>query len=176
MVIEVYAIVEKSTDEVIYVGSTQCLKKRIPGHISKTYKMMSDMEISKYIREKCPERKNFNDTFEFVTLFKEEIGENKKLKRILEQSMIDKYRPKCNVNKAYTTTKENNEKAREWRNREENANYFKEWHEKHPDWYKDWNAAHPNYQKEWRAAHPHYHRDWQRNHPGYSKEHAARKE
>lgn len=177
MKIEVYGIVEKSTDEIVYVGSSKNLKRRIPGHISKAYKGMSCMPIYEYIRSKCPVRKEFNDMFEFVTLIEEEV-ENFEMQRMLEQSMIDKYSPVCNKNNAVTDEEEqrvkNNACSREWRNREENKDYFREWHEKNPDWYKDWNAKHPDYQKEWRKAHPDYFKEWHRNHPGYAKAHAGK--
>lgn len=184
----VYAIYDKTEDNIIYIGSTTNLKNRIRNHMCSAYSLNKSTPVYEYIRTVCKDRKKFKEFFEFITIL-EGVSETDTEILETEQAMIDKYSPICNVVAAYTSEEEKiehfkkwreenkeaiNKRSKEWRNREENKEYFRNWHEKHPDWQEDWNKRHPDYQKKWREAHPNYFRDWHRAHPGYAKEHAGK--
>lgn len=143
----VYGIKEKTSDEIIYVGSTCNLYNRIRSHLTCCYNSNNKQytyKLYSYIRNISEKRDDFYTYFEFVSL-KDCDDANKKAE---EQSFIEILKPKCNCIRANRTyendlecSKISHQKHRE-NNREQyneyNRNHRKENLEAYHEWEKEY--------------------------------------
>ena len=124
-------------DEILYIGSTFDLKQREKRHKS-CLKCGDTMPFYKYLREQNLIFDNLR-----IEIVETAIYEKEPLK-ILEDMMIEYWKPKCNVYRAYLSEEDkkeqrkqycenNKEKIKEYekkRNKEEKKKYYNEYKEK----------------------------------------------
>ena len=124
----VYGIKEKTSDEIIYVGSTCNLYNRIRSHLTCCYNSNNKQytyKLYSYIRNISEKRDDFYTYFEFVSL-KDCDDANKKAE---EQSFIEILKPKCNCIRANRTYENDLEcsKISHQKHRENNREQYNEY-------------------------------------------------
>jgi hypothetical protein len=143
----IYGIREKSTGEIIYIGSTtKTLGDRRSNHLKACFILLKeDMPVYPYIRERC-DKESFPEYFVFEPLFSGEFTDRTEVRK-KEREYMEKFCPKCNKNRAYTSREE---KAKENRERvkalidtssgykEYQVKKSKEFFQDNPDYYAEW--------------------------------------
>lgn len=151
----IYSIKEKSTNELIYVGSSTNLKNRLYAHKSACYNKNSkqkDFALYQYISNIAKTRKEFDSFFELnkICMFEIESIYDSKRKEY-EQYYISLLKPKCNMIKACRTYEDELESSRKshQRRRENNREQYNEYSRNHR---KENLEAYRNWEKEYRAS------------------------
>ena len=129
----VYSIVETSTKEKIYIGSTKTkLSKRKAVHLCYCFTHHSEIPVHAYIRDICNDKSKFSEMFYFEELYSGEFSNTKELRK-MELEYQKKFKPKLNIMKSWVDKsegynkewyRENKDKVREKnrRYREKNKN------------------------------------------------------
>lgn len=128
----IYCIKEKSTDKVIYIGSTtKYLANRKGVHLMNCYKYNKDFPIYEYMRSVCPDRNDFSNYFSFEILKTVTVTERKELLE-LENLYIQKNEDLLNKRKATLTKEEFKHYHQKWyeNNREHWRQYLNEYRRK----------------------------------------------
>lgn len=119
----IYSIVEISTNERVYVGSTKTkLYNRKNVHLYYCFNKEKEIPVYEYIRNVTNnDRKDFDNKFYFEELYTGDFSDVKELRKA-EREFQEKYKPKLNIMKAWVDNskgyniewyKENREKVRE---------------------------------------------------------------
>lgn len=108
----IYCIREISSDEVLYVGSTNDFDNRRREHKYRAFHTDCSSPIYKYIREKCSPD-DFYENFKLEQLYSGEFNSLEE-RRAMERSFMEKLNPSLNKNKAKDTPEERAEYRKNW--------------------------------------------------------------
>ncbi len=104
----IYCVRELSTNEIIYIGSTTNLHKRVIKHMSDCFNCNSksyNKELYRYVRTVVNEKAIFYHYFTFETLYKGIFADTDELRKA-EDDYIGEIKPKYNIIKAYLSEEE----------------------------------------------------------------------
>lgn len=120
----VYSIVEASTKEKIYIGSTKTsLARRKAVHLCYCFTHHSEIPVHAYIRDICNDKSKFSEMFYFEELYSGEFSNIKELHK-MELDYQKKFNPKLNIMKSWVDNSEG---------------YNKEWYRENKDKVKERN-------------------------------------
>ena len=113
-----YKIINKTTDECIYIGSSFQINNRVNTHLynSKNY---CSKPLYQYINDN-----GGWDLFEFV-IFQEYTNVEKKFLLSKEREYIELYKPRFNINRPIITEKERNYRENTKERKEQKREYYK---------------------------------------------------